>query len=440
MTEKQCVEEQPLLIQVDPLTRVEGEGALRLVVVDGKVTELKLRIFEPPRFFQGFLLGRRFDEVHDLVSRICGICPVSYQMAALQAIEEALGVLPSRQTQELRRLLALSQWIASHALHIYFLALPDYLGYESALAMAGDHREAIERALRLKKLGNDLTRLIGGREVFPISLCVKGFGRVPSRADLLALKDDLEQGREDAWETARLVARLPLPDFVRPCEHVALTGAGRYPVNETGLHSSEGLRIPLREYRQHVKERQVPDSNMLHSYIEGRGSFLVGPLARVNLNFGLLSPAAQRAARESGVTFPSFNPFVSVVARAVELIHAIDECLELVGTLNPQEEAPIRVEPRAGEGFGATEAPRGILYHHYRLNAQGLVEKADIVAPTSHNLYNIEQDLWELAPQVLHLPLEEATLRCEMAIRNYDPCISCGTHFLKLEIVPAIRS
>lgn len=419
-------------IHVDYIARVEGEGALKIKVKDKQITELQLRIFEPPRFFQGFLVGRKFDEVPGIVSRICGICPASHQITSIQALEDALGVETSQQTKDLRLLLALSQYIQSHTLHIYFLALPDFLGYESAIAMAKDHLPAVERALKLKRLGNDLTALVGGREVHPVTPTIGGFTSVPSRKELQAIGERLQEARADALATIDLVNSLKIPSFERDCEHVALSADDAYAINSGRLVSTKGLNIPVWQYRNHIKERHIPHSNALHSYVEGRGSFLVGPLARVNLNMDKLSPAARKIAEDTGV-FPTLNPFYSILARAIELLHSIDTCLEIIERLDPQPE-DIAYTVQAGQGFAITEAPRGVLYHSYRINDQGLVEEADIVSPTAHNVANMEEDLRAFAPSVLDLPLEEATLKCEMVIRNYDPCISCSVHFLRLEI------
>ncbi|WP_258360762.1 Ni/Fe hydrogenase subunit alpha [Moorella sulfitireducens (nom. illeg.)] len=419
-------------IQVDYIARVEGEGALKIKVKDGNISELQLRIFEPPRFFQGFLVGRRYDEVPGIVSRICGICPASHQITAIQALEDALGIEVSQQTRDLRLLLALSQWIQSHTLHIYFLALPDFLGYESAIAMAKDHLATVQRALELKRLGNDLTMLVGGREVHPVTPAVGGFTSVPGRQELQAIGERLAVARADALATIDLVASLSVPSLERDTEHVALSSTGDYAVNGGRLVSTKGLNIPAWQYRSHIKERHLEHSNALHSYIEGRSSFLVGPLARVNLNLDKLTPAARKIAREIGV-FPTSNPFYSALARSIELLHSIDACLALIDGLDPRpDNVPYTVQ--AGQGFAITEAPRGVLYHSYRLNNQGLIEEADIVTPTAHNVASMEEDLRVFAPGVLDLPLEEATLKCEMVIRNYDPCISCSIHFLRLEI------
>ena len=420
-------------VKVDYIARVEGEGGLDIRVSGGQIQDLRLNIFEPPRFFQGFLIGRSFDEVPDLVSRICGICPVSHQLASINALEDALGFVPDKGLKDLRKLFALSQWIQSHALHIFFLAAPDFLGYESVIAMAVEYPDVVKRALKLKRLGNDITAHIGGREVHPVTAKVGGFTKVPDKDTMQEFRKRLEEAKEDAVATVEFAASLPIPQFERKCEHVALSQRDEYAVIGGRIKSTEGLDIDVHEYRDYIKEKQVPHSTTLHSYIVGRDSFMVGPLPRVNINFDKLSPDAQEAARKTGIPFPNFNPYNSIVARAIELVHAIDESIWIIDRLDYADRTP-NPPVRSGKGAGRTEAPRGFLYHSYELDDEGLVRFADIVAPTSHNLYNIEKDLWELVPQILDLSEEEATLRCEMMVRNYDPCISCSCHFLKLRI------
>lgn len=422
-------------IRVDYVARVEGEAAVDIVFEDGKIVDARLDLYEPPRFFEAFLVGRNYEEVPKIVSRICGICPHPHQLSAVQAIERALGVAISQQTKDLRRLMHLGCWIQSHALHIYMLAAPDYLGYESVLAMAQEPEllPVVKRALQLKRLGNDLALAIGGREVHPITITVGGFTKLPEKGLLKQLRERLAAAREDALETARLAAKLPIPDFTRKCEHVALHDPARYSVNQGRLLSTEGLDIPNEAYIEHLLEKQVGHSNAKHSVVKGRDSFLVGPLARVNLSFNQLSADAKAVAKETGIKFPNFNPFVSGVARGLEMITAIDDSIEIIDRLKlePEENS---YQVKAGEGYAVTEAPRGICSHGYTINRYGAVEKADIVAPTSRNAFNIEKDFWEFAPTVIHLPLEEATLQCEMLLRTYDPCFSCAVHSLKVRI------
>jgi coenzyme F420-reducing hydrogenase alpha subunit len=421
-------------IKVDYMARVEGEASLILEVEGNQLKDLTLDIYEPPRFFQGFLVGRKYDEVPDIVARICGICPAAHELTAIQALEDAMSINVSQQVRDLRRMLALAQDIQSHALHIYMLALPDYLGYESAIAMAADHKEAVQRALRLKKLGNDFTALIGGRAVHPVTAVVGGFTKIPTPEQLADMADRLHAAMDDAEATVELVSTIKIPAYVpaNP-EHVALRHPIDYPVNEGRLASTRGLDISAREYRSFIQENHVPPSHALHSSIVGRGSFLVGPLARINLNTDRLSNRAKLAAKKTGRRFPDYNPFASIHARAVELVQFIEDAQALIERYEGRPE-PVIHQVRAGTGAAFTEAPRGTLYHSYRVDAMGIVEAADIVSPTAHNAFNLENDLKAYAAGLLSLPEPELQLKCEMMVRNYDPCFSCSAHFLKLDV------
>lgn len=423
-------------IKVDYLARVEGEGALNIVTEDGTITRLALRIFEPPRFFEAFLCGRSYLEAPDITARICGICPVAYQMSSIHAMEKIVGLAVSPEIRALRRLYYCAEWIESHALHIYLLHAPDFLGYDSAIDMAAqaDLRPAVERGLRMKKIGNKLLAIIGGREVHPISPCVGGFYRAPTWADLLAIREELEWGLAAAVETVIWTATLPLPDFAPDYEFVALSHPAEYPLNEGRVVSSKGLDIPVEEFERHFVEEHLAHTNALHARRLDGGSYFVGPLARVNLNLEKLSPAAQAALRQIDLTFPTHNPFASIVARSLELVHAFEEALHLIDVYEPPRPSHLPVDPQAGEGCHITEAPRGMLYHRYRIDQAGLIQDAHIWAPTSQNLMRMEDDLRAFVPQVLDLPLEQATWQCEQLIRNYDPCISCATHFLKMKV------
>lgn len=415
-------------VQVDYIARVEGQGALNIrITEDGKIEELEFRIYEPPRFFEAFLIGRKYDEVMELVSRICGICPVAHQITALRAVENAFGVEPSEQTIDLRKLIAISAHIQSNVLSMYFLSLPDLMGYESIIAMTKDHMKLVKRGLKLKKLGNDITDLIGGRAVHPVTMVVNGFTALPSRNKMQGIRKRLVEAKQDAFDTVDLFSELEIPDFARKCEHVAVSDPKEYAINHGRLKSTEGLDIDEMEYRDYISEKQVSYSTAFHSYVKNRDSFMVGPLPRVNINFDQLSPDAKDAAKRSGVKFPNFNPFVSHLARAVELVHDIDECIKIIDRV-PLREERREIKCRAGFGAAITEAPRGSLYHSYDLDSNGIVRGADIVPPTAHNAYNIEKDLNEFVQTILDLPLDEITLKCEMLIRAYDPCISCSTH------------
>lgn len=421
-------------IRVDTLARVEGEGAMLIKMAGERVSDVKLRIYEPPRFFEAFLRGRHFSEVPDIVARICGICPIAYQMSAVHAIERALGVHISPEVRMLRRLFYCGEWIESHALHVYMLHAPDFLGYEDAITMAKDHPDVVQRALRLKKIGNHLVTLLGGREIHPISAAVGGFYKVPDKNRLHELEEDLKWALDASVQTVRLTAGLEFPDFEQDYEFVALRHPCEYPFNEGRLVSNRGLDIDAAEYEDTFIEQHVKHSNALHSVIRGRGSYLVGPMARFNLNFDNLPEIARQAANDAHLKPPVKNPFRSIIVRSVELVFACAEALRICQEYEPPSEPRMEAPSRAGVGQAITEAPRGILYHRYAIDDKGLIVTAKIVPPTSQNQKRIEDDLREYAPRLAGWPLKDATWKCEQAIRNYDPCISCATHFLKLTV------
>lgn len=421
-------------IKVDYLARVEGEGALYVKIKGNKVKDVQLRIFEPPRFFEAFLRGRMYSEVPDITARICGICPVAYQMSAVHAMEHALGITVNGQLRELRRLLYCGEWIESHVLHVYMLHAPDFLGYPDVMRMAQDYPDIVKRALQMKKAGNAIVALLGGREVHPINVRVGGFYKAPSKQELGQLEEKLKWGRDGALETVRWTAKLPFPDFEQDYEFVALRHPTEYPFNEGRLVSNKGLDIAVEEYENFFSEEHVAYSNALHSVLKDRGSYFVGPLARYNLNFDRLSPLAQEAARDAGLGPVCQNPFQSIIVRSLEVLYAFDEALRIIDGYERPDQPAVKFHPRAASGSACTEAPRGILYHRYRINDEGLILDAKIVPPTSQNQKTIENDLRHYVEQAIELPEDQLTWQCEQAIRNYDPCISCATHFLKLHI------
>ena len=421
-------------IKTDYLARVEGEGAMLVKIADGRVEEVKLNIYEPPRFFEAFLRGRAFGEAPDITARICGICPVAYQMSACHAMEDACGVEVDGQLRALRRLLYCGEWIESHTLHVYMLHLPDFLGYESAIELARDNPDAVAKALELKKIGNEVMTVVGGREVHPINVRVGGWYRAPRRKELQPLVEKLERAREIALETVRFTAGLDFPDYEQDYELVALDQPGEYPIDRGRIVSNVGLDIAVSEYDDHFVEEHVPWSNALHSQLRERGSYLCGPLARFALGADRLSPLAAEAAKEAGLEPGERNPFRSIVVRAVELVYAADEALRLIAEYEEPDVPAVEVEPRAGVGYGCTEAPRGILYHRYELDEDGTILDAKIVPPTSQNQRTIEEDLRGVVERSLDVPDDKLALLCEQTIRNYDPCISCATHFLTLEV------
>ncbi len=423
------------VIRTDYLARVEGEGAMYVRLDGREVAEVKLRIYEPPRFFEALLRGRSFTEAPDITARICGICPVAYQMSAVRAMEDACGVaIDSGPLRDLRRLLYCGEWMESHSLHVYMLHAPDFLGYTGAVEMARDHREIVEQGLQMKKAGNALMALVGGREIHPINVRVGGFYRAPTRVQLRSLTEELQRARETALATVRWAASLPFPDVRCEPELVALSEPGAYPIDLGRIVSDEGLDLPTAEFDAHFLEEHVEHSNALHARIRERGAYLTGPLARYALSSQELRPLARQAAREAGLGPVCRNPFQSIVVRAVELVQASDEALAIIDRYEEPDAPAVEVIPRRATGHGATEAPRGMLYHRYEIDDDGTILDARIVPPTSQNQLAIEDDLRAVVEREMDLPDERLSLLCEQAIRNHDPCISCATHFLTLTV------
>ena len=421
-------------IEVPALARVEGEGGLYIGVKDDQVVEIRLDIYEPPRFFEGFLVGRFLQEVPDITARICGICPVAYQMSSVAALEKALDVEVSPQVYALRRLMYCGEYIESHALHIYLLQAPDLLGQPSALDLAAIAPEVVKNALRMKKIGNEVLKAIGGRSVHPVNACVGGFYRWPDAAPLKALLPELEWGLEAAKETVRWSLTLPYPDLEIDYEFVAIHHPEEYGVMHGDAWSSKGHKTSAADYEMRYFEEHVQRSNALHGHTALGGTYLVGPLARLNLNHAQLLPAAQMALKDSKLRLPLNNPYKSLIARAIELVHFYEEAIHLIKIYQPDGPAHVNLTLKAGEGCGISEAPRGLLYHRYKIDEQGMVKFAKIVPPTAQNLPRIEADLFALAPKIVEMEQEQATLTAEELVRSYDPCISCATHFIKLKI------
>jgi coenzyme F420-reducing hydrogenase alpha subunit len=423
----------PRKLRVEVLARIEGEAGLDVAVKrDGRV-EAHLAVFEPPRLFEGFLRGRDFREAPDLTARICGICPVAYQTSACQAMERACGVTVDGAVRDLRRLLYFGEWIESHALHVHLLHGPDFLGYESGIHMAADHPEPVVRGLRLKKVGNDLMTLLGGREIHPVGMRVGGFWRAPRLEAMRAMREPLLRAIDDAVEAARWTGTLDIPEFERDYLFLALRHDDEYAIVDGRLATNNGFDADVDAFERHVVEVHAPHSNALQSTFDGQ-AFLTGPLARFALSRELLSPRAKEAARELGLNGPCMNPFRSIHVRAVETIHAAEEALAIVERFEPIERAYVDVEPREGSGCGASEAPRGLLYHRYRIDAGGSILEARIVPPTAQNQKSMEEDLVRWVGAHPELDDERLGWTCEQAVRNHDPCISCATHFLRVRV------
>ena len=422
-------------IKVDYLARVEGEGAMYLKIEEGALTDVQLKIFEPPRFFEGLLRGRKFSDAPDVTSRICGICPVAYQMSAIHAMEDAFGIVVDGALRDLRRLFYCGEWISSHALHIYMLHAPDFLAYESAIHMAKDYPKMVEHGLQLKKTGGQLMSLIGGREVHPINARVGGFYKVPTRQELLAIVPVLEKAQDIALKTIRWTAAFNFPDFEQDYVFVSLRHPAEYPMNEGHIVSNKGLDILASDFEHYFEEIHVQRSNALHCVMKGsKEPYHVGPMARFALNFDHLPVDIQVEARAAGLDAVCKNPFRSIVVRAIEVLYACREALNIIRSYEMPAQPAIPVVPRASTGHAVTEAPRGILYHRYKVDLHGDILEANIVPPTSQNQKMIEDDLRKFLPHHLDRPDEKLKWLAEQAIRNYDPCISCATHFLKLDI------
>ena len=415
------------VISIDYLARVEGETAIKIKIKGKELHELKLNIFEPPRFFEGFLVGRKYYEVPDVVARICGICPVSHMTTAFRAIEKAMGISPSQQTKILRRLMALSQMVSSHLIHLYMLAMPDYYNYPGVQEMPPEFTEDLSRLMRMKKIMNDLTAAIGGRALHPVSAVVNGFTDLPSPPVLKKLHQDLEKIESDAVKTVRLISELSFPNFLRKTEYVALKADSRYAIMEGSIVSSEGLDIPEEDYEEYFEEEEVSYSMAKRAKVKGRSSLMVGALARLNLKFDQLSPSVKKLAQEVGFRIPNYNSFHNNLAQSLEVLYGIQECRRILENLKlSPEDNSYRV--RAGDGGALSEAPRGLLYHRYAINARGAIEKVNIVTPTVHNFANIEEDMRHLVRQNSDLPERKIALLCGMLVRAYDPCFSCSVH------------
>jgi sulfhydrogenase subunit alpha len=427
-------EKREVSIRVPVLARVEGEGALDIDIAQGRITDLKLRIYEPPRLFEKFLEGRSYQEVPDMVARICGICPVAYQMSAVHALESIFGADPGPWVRAMRRVIYCGEWIESHSLHIHLLAAPDFLGYDSVIAMAAEHPDEVRRGLALQGLGNALIRLLGGRSVHPVGVRVGGFHKAPGRDEVRQLVERLRAALADARALVAWSAALPMPTGDQNFVSVALRHAHEYPMNAGRIVSDRGFDIGIDDYEKHFAEHQVPYSTALHSLLQGE-PYLVGPLARLNLNRDTLPAAVGEILRATGIALPSRNLFHSIVARAAEIYCALLEAIRILEAYEVPPSPFVDVTPRRGTGFGCTEAPRGLLWHRYETDDDGSIKSARIVPPTSQNQARIEDDLRQsLDTFGLDRSDPELRQRAETVVRNYDPCISCATHFLKLEV------
>ena len=411
-------------ISAEGISRVEGEGSLRVRVQDGRVVDVALDIFEPPRYFEALLVGRHFT---------CGICPVAYQMSACLAMEDACGVVVDERIEALRRLLYCGEWIQSHALHIYLLHAPDFLGCADAVELADLDPIGVTRGLDIKRTGNLVMQTVGGRAVHPVNVRVGGFYRSPELDSIRALAEPLRRARDAALETVEWVAGFEFPDVTSEYRFVALDQSDRYAI-DGGRPSLDGHTLSAAQFAEIAVEEHVERSTALHAKLDGRDRYLTGPLALFALNASRLPEVARDAAAAAGLYAPCVNPFRSIVVRAVELVFACDEALRLVERYEPPVQPAIEVVARAATGTATTEAPRGLLLHQYDIDDDGIIRRARIMPPTSQNQLSIEDDLRRVVENGLSLDDEELQWRCEQAVRNHDPCISCAAHFLDLTV------
>jgi sulfhydrogenase subunit alpha len=421
-------------IHVPILARIEGEGALDVQISNHHIQSLQLKIYEPPRLFEKFLEGRSYGEVLDMVARICGICPVAYQMSATHAIEQCFDVQPGPWVRDMRRLFYCGEWLESHSLHIHFLAAPDFFGFKSAPEMAKVYPDEVHRGLRLQSLGNELISLLGGRSVNPVGACIGGFYQAPNVSVVKELLKRVKARVSDCEHLIEWVASLPLANNTHDFTCVSLRHADEYPMNEGDIVSDKGLAISKEYFDDYFKEHQVPYSTALHCLLQGK-PYLVGPLARVNINVDHLPLPIQNILNQIGIHFPSKNMYHSIIARAVEIYYCVLEAQRILEQYTYPALSHVNIKPRAGKGYGCTEAPRGMLWHCFEMDEEGLVQSARIVPPTSQNQARIEDDLRiSLVQFGLNKPDDELRAYSEMIIRNYDPCISCSTHFIKLKV------
>jgi len=429
-------------INVNYLTRVEGHGNIVVEVKDGKLEICRLEIVESPRFFEGFLRGRSIFEAPHITSRICGICACGHTLASIQAAEDALGIKPTEQTTLLRKLLLHYEELDSHILHIYLLVAPDLVGVPSFVPLIKSHPEVVRRALKMKRLCNELCDILVGRHVHPISAVVGGFTKLPSHNDLEEMHKRLIELRKDMETTVELFTNLTFPEFERETEYVALVNdEEEYPLLYGDIGSTDGYRVSKYEYKTVTNEFIVPYASAKRTKWH-RDSYAVGALARFNLNHKKLHPKAKEAANTLNLKPKCINPYLNTVAQIVECVHCVEDAIRIVEKLwqkginydeivVPDLNQNGNLPQRAGEGVGAVEVPRGLLIHHYEIDERGVFKNANCVIPTNQNTHNIELDMIKLVPEIINQSQEEITLALEMLVRAYDPCISCSVHMIE---------
>ncbi|MFC1723751.1 Ni/Fe hydrogenase subunit alpha [Nanoarchaeota archaeon] len=419
-------------IQLNHLTKVEGHADLTISIKDGKIEKCELNSAEGSRYFEALLKERNCLEAPEITSRICGICSCAHFMASVQAVERAIGVKVTEQTKMLRELLMTGERIRSHATHLYFLALPDFLGYDNALEMTKARKKDIERALRLSKIGNDIIQMIGGRIMHPVSAQVGGFKKLPPQEDVDNMRRRLQEAQQDSQATAKVFGKLKVPKFERETEYFSVYSDTSYGMLY-GDMSSQDNKFRQDDYQKYLQEYHVYYATAKF-VVKKDKPYMVGALSRLNNSYRFLSKNAKKVVNEAKVKFPIHNPFMQNFAQAVELVHYTDRAMEICRKLKVVDEEPVEVKYRKGRGIAAVEAPRGVLWHDYEVNDKGDITKANIITPTCQNLANMEEDIKAYLPGLLKLPEKKLVLEIEKLIRSYDPCFSCSTHFLKLKV------
>ncbi|MBL7055316.1 Ni/Fe hydrogenase subunit alpha [Candidatus Woesearchaeota archaeon] len=420
-------------ITLNHITKIEGHASLSLGIKNDKVTKCELSATEGSRYFEGIVKGRRYYEAHEMTSRICGVCSCAHVVAAISAVENAFGYKPSKQTKQLRELMTLGERIRSHATHLYFLALPDYVGYGSALAMAKKYRKELQNALNLMKCGNGIIKLLGARELHPVSATVGGWLKIPKEKEIENVKKTLISVREDALKTFSLFSSLNYPEFETESVMFSLVDKNKYSVLD-GTFSSGNMKTTKKKYREHIKEYQVPHSNANFVTYDNY-QYQVGAMARINNNKKQLHNKAKKLLNKSKIKFPSKNPYTNNFAQAVELVHCIEEAIKLCDSLNLKEEKLDKLKVKAGTGIGCIEVPRGTLWHEYTLDKKGIITNANIITPTAQNLFSVQEDIKELVPSIIKKKKKDIIMDIEKLIRSYDPCFSCSAHFLEVKWV-----
>ena len=418
-------------ITLNHITKIEGHAKLDLSIKDGMVEKCELSSVEGSRYFEGLVKGRQYKEAHEITSRICGICSSAHVIAAITAIEDALGYKPTKQTKELRKLLTLGERIRSHATHLYFLALPDYLGYESALAMAAEYKSELKRALTLVKAGNNIIRILAGRDLHPVSATVGGWLKLPTQQEMKELAEQLQEAKNDAIKTCELFFKLKYPEMTTQSEWFSLKDHHEYAMLD-GQFCSSTECFKKEEYKKFITEYHEARSTA-NFVVKNDHRYFVGALARFNNNHAQLSPTAKDLLKQSGIPMPSKNPYHNNIAQAIEIVHCIDHAIHICSSLEIKDEPVDMIPIKAGRGVACIEVPRGTLWHEYIIDEKGVIAYANIITPTAQNLLNMQEDIRAGIPSLIkEKSKSELVMDIEKLIRSYDPCFSCSAHFLEV--------